>query len=55
MNKFLHHLKSKGYEINGNTAMLLGVKFKICNGTIKTARGLKKLILVRIGIPVLFL
>ena len=23
MNKFLHHLKSKGYEINGNTAMLL--------------------------------
>lgn len=41
MNKFLHHLKSKGYEINGNTAMLLGVKFKICNGTIKTARGLK--------------
>lgn len=40
-NKFLHHLKSKGYEINGNTAMLLGVKFKICNGTIKTARGLK--------------
>ena len=41
MNKFLHHLKSKGYEINGNTSMLLGVKFKICNGTIKTARGLK--------------
>lgn len=25
MNKFLHHLKSKGYEINGNTAMLLGI------------------------------
>ena len=41
MNKFLHYLKSKGYEINGNTAMLLGVKFKICDGTIKTARGLK--------------
>lgn len=26
MNKFLHHLKSKGYEINGNTAMLLAIK-----------------------------
>ena len=42
MNKFLHHLRSKGYEINGNTAMLLGVKIKIRNWTIKTAIRLKK-------------
>lgn len=41
MNKFLQRLKNKGYKINGDTATLLGVKFKICNGTIKTARGLK--------------
>lgn len=41
MNKFLQHLKSKGYEINGNIAILLGVKFKICSGKINTARGLK--------------
>lgn len=39
MNKFIQHLKDKGYEVKGMTATLLGTDFKICSGYIETVRG----------------
>lgn len=42
MNKFLKYLKTKGYVINGNEAVLLGVEFKIRSGIIETAMGIRK-------------
>lgn len=42
MSKFIQHLKNKGYEVIGNKAILFGIEFKICNGKINTARGVKK-------------
>lgn len=42
MNKYLEQLKVKGYKINGDRAILSGVKFKIISGNIKTAMGVQK-------------
>ena len=42
MNKYLEHLKANGYKINGDKAILSGVKFKIISGNIKTAMGVQK-------------
>lgn len=39
MNKFIQHLKDKGYEVKGMTATLLGTDFKICSGYVEIARG----------------
>ena len=39
MKKYIEHLKSKGYKVNGNIAVLQNVKFKICEGKVKTAMG----------------
>ena len=42
MNKYLEHLKVKGYKINGDRAILSGVKFEIKSGNINTAMGVQK-------------
>lgn len=42
MNKFIQHLKDKGYEVTGDTATLLNTEFKICSGYIETARSKQK-------------
>ena len=41
MKKYIEHLKSKGYKVNGNIAMLQNVRFKICEGKIETAMGVR--------------
>ena len=42
MNKFIQHLKEKGYKIYGNKAVLLETKFNICEGYKTTAMGKQK-------------
>lgn len=42
MQKYKEYLKSKGYKVIGNTAVLNGVKFRIREGTINTAMGEQK-------------
>lgn len=42
MNKYLEHLKTKGYKINGDEVTLLGVKFKVKSGNIETAMGVRE-------------
>ncbi len=42
MNKFIQHLKEKGYKIYGNKAVLLETKFNICEGYKTTAMGRQK-------------
>lgn len=41
MKKYIEHLKSKGYKVSGNIAVLQNVRFKICEGKIKTAMGMQ--------------
>lgn len=42
MNKFIQYLKEKGYKIYDNKAVLLGIKFNICEGYKTTAIGKQK-------------
>ena len=42
MNRYIQHLKQKGYKIIGETAILLNKSFKICGGHIETATGIQK-------------
>ena len=42
MNKFIQHLKEKGYKIFGNKAVLLETEFNICEGYKTTAMGRQK-------------
>ena len=42
MNKFIQHLKEKGYKVIGDKAILLDKTFKICSGYIDTAMGKQK-------------
>lgn len=42
MNKFIQHLKDKGYKVTGDKAVLFETEFKICGGYIDTARGKQK-------------
>ena len=42
MNKFIQHLKEKGYKIYGNKAVLLENEFNICEGYKTTAKGKQK-------------
>ena len=42
MNKYVEHLKSKGYRVTGNIAVLRNERLKICNGKINTAMGIQK-------------
>ena len=42
MNKFIQHLKEKGYKIYGNKVVLLETKFNICEGYKTTAMGRQK-------------
>lgn len=42
MNKFIQHLKEKGYKIYGNKAVLLETEFNICEGYKTTAMGRQK-------------
>ena len=42
MNKFIQHLKEKGYKVIGDKAILLGKTFNICSGYIDTAMGKQK-------------
>lgn len=37
MKKYIEHLKSIGYKVNGNIAVLQNVRFKIYEGKIKTS------------------
>ena len=42
MNKYIEHLKSKGYRVAENIVTLHNERFKICEGTINTAMGTQK-------------
>ena len=42
MNRYIQHLKQKGYEVSGELAILLNKSFKICSGYIETAMGTQK-------------
>lgn len=42
MNKFIQHLKEKGYKIYRNKVVLLETKFNICEGYKTTAMGRQK-------------
>lgn len=41
MKKYIEYLKSKGYKVNENIAVLQNVRFKICEGKVKTAMGMQ--------------
>jgi hypothetical protein len=42
MNRFIQHLKEKGYNVNGEIALLNRQKFRICSGIIEVATGKQK-------------
>ena len=42
MQKFLKHLREKGYRVTGDKAVLGGFFFKICSGNMDTAMGKQK-------------
>lgn len=41
MKKYIEHLKNMGYKVSGNIAVLQNVRFKICEGKVKTAMGIQ--------------
>lgn len=49
MNKFIQHLKEKGYKVIEDKAILLDKTFKICSGYIDTAMGGTEILLVGIA------
>lgn len=41
MKRYIEYLKSRGYKVNGNIAVLQNVRFAICEGKIMTAMGMQ--------------
>lgn len=49
MNRFIEHLKLKGYKIKGDRAILDSYSFRICSGNINTAMGKQKSYWLELG------
>ena len=52
MNKFIQHLKEKGYKVIEDKAILLDKTFKICSGYIDTAMGQQKSYWLELQVPI---